>query len=90
MIQNLDDAHEMVDRAISTAIAVSKPVYISVSCNLSSLPHPSFKVPPVPYILTQGPEPAGRYVLWTPNPHYQHSLLVEAWIVLVCLKFIEF
>jgi pyruvate decarboxylase len=59
VIQNLDDAHEMVDRAISTAIAVSKPVYISVSCNLSSLPHPSFKMPPVPYILTQGPEPAG-------------------------------
>jgi hypothetical protein len=44
-------------------------------------------MPPVPYILTQGPEPAGRYVLWTPNPHRQHSLLVEAWIVLVCLKF---
>ncbi|KAG0626685.1 hypothetical protein M758_2G143800 [Ceratodon purpureus] len=53
VIQNLDDAHELVDRAICTAISKSKPVYLSVSCNLPSLPHPSFKASPIPYGITQ-------------------------------------
>lgn len=53
VIQNLDDAHELLDRAISTAICRSKPVYLSVSCNLPSLPHPSFKASPIPFIITQ-------------------------------------
>ncbi|RLN34426.1 Thiamine pyrophosphate enzyme, C-terminal TPP-binding [Panicum miliaceum] len=51
VVNNLDDAHEQVDRAISTALKESKPVYISVSCNLPGLPHPTFKRDPVPYYL---------------------------------------
>jgi hypothetical protein len=57
VIQSLDNAHELVDRAISAAIEHSKPVYISVSCNLPAIPHPSFRAIPLPYSLTQGPNP---------------------------------
>nr|PNR57482.1 hypothetical protein PHYPA_004476 [Physcomitrium patens] len=61
VIQSLDDAHELVDRAISTAIGQSKPVYVSVSCNLAAMPHPSFRSAPLPYSMTQGPDPRRLY-----------------------------
>ncbi|KAL6646914.1 hypothetical protein ACP70R_015608 [Stipagrostis hirtigluma subsp. patula] len=35
VVNNLDDAHEQIDTAIMTALRESKPVYISVSCNLA-------------------------------------------------------
>lgn len=50
-VQDLDTAHELIDKAISTALRESKPVYISVSCNLAGLPHPTFSREPVPYAL---------------------------------------
>nr|CAB3459057.1 unnamed protein product [Digitaria exilis] len=46
VVNNLDDAHEQIDRAISTALRESKPVYISVSCNLPGMPHPTFTAEP--------------------------------------------
>ncbi|GAB4833995.1 Pyruvate decarboxylase 3 [Ancistrocladus abbreviatus] len=49
VVNHLDDAHELVDTAISTALKESKPVYISVSCNLAALPHPTFSREPVPF-----------------------------------------
>ncbi|KAK9816456.1 hypothetical protein WJX72_000539 [[Myrmecia] bisecta] len=49
VINDLDDAHEKVDDAISTAMRLSKPVYISICCNLAGLPHPSFEPDPIPY-----------------------------------------
>ncbi|XP_062188134.1 pyruvate decarboxylase 2-like [Phragmites australis] len=52
VVNNLDDAHEQIDSAISTALKESKPVYISVSCNLPGLPHPTFSRDPVPYLLS--------------------------------------
>ncbi|URD73508.1 Pyruvate decarboxylase [Musa troglodytarum] len=51
VVNNLDDAHEMIDTAISTALKESKPVYISISCNLTGIPHPTFAIEPVPYFL---------------------------------------
>ncbi|KAL3694458.1 hypothetical protein R1sor_008109 [Riccia sorocarpa] len=51
VIKDLEDAHELIDSAISTAVAQSKPVYISVSCNLAGVPHPSFSRIPIPYAL---------------------------------------
>jgi pyruvate decarboxylase len=51
-VNNLEDAHELIDTAISTALKESKPVYISVSCNLSAIPHPTFSREPVPFSLT--------------------------------------
>ncbi|KAG7960896.1 hypothetical protein I3843_10G150300 [Carya illinoinensis] len=42
VVNNLEDAHEQIDTAISTALKESKPVYISISCNLAGIPHPSF------------------------------------------------
>ncbi|VAH41768.1 unnamed protein product [Triticum turgidum subsp. durum] len=51
VVNNLDDAHEQIDKAISTALKESKPVYISVSCNLPSVPHPTFSRDPAPYFL---------------------------------------
>ncbi|KAF8749376.1 hypothetical protein HU200_012715 [Digitaria exilis] len=55
VVNNLDDAHEQIDRAISTALRESKPVYISVSCNLPGMPHPTFTAEPVPYFLAPRP-----------------------------------
>ncbi|KAJ6299883.1 hypothetical protein OIU76_020810 [Salix suchowensis] len=52
VVNNLEDAHELIDTAISTALKESKPVYISVSCNLSAIPHPTFSREPVPFSLT--------------------------------------
>ncbi|EFJ12919.1 hypothetical protein SELMODRAFT_157772 [Selaginella moellendorffii] len=52
VIQHLEDAHELIDGAISTALRESKPVYISVCCNLAGLEHPTFSKEPVPYALS--------------------------------------
>ncbi|CAI9301029.1 unnamed protein product [Lactuca saligna] len=53
VISHLEDAHEQIDRAISTAIKESKPVYISVSCNLPGIPHSTFCEEPIPFSLFQ-------------------------------------
>ncbi|KAL3518042.1 hypothetical protein ACH5RR_020631 [Cinchona calisaya] len=52
VVNNLEDAHEQIDRAISTALKESKPVYISVSCNLPGIPHPTFSRDPIPFALS--------------------------------------
>ncbi|KAL5072916.1 hypothetical protein RYX36_011900 [Vicia faba] len=52
VVNNLEDAHEKIDTAISTALKESKPVYISISCNLAGIPHPSFSRQPVPFSLS--------------------------------------
>ncbi|MCO5547557.1 hypothetical protein L7F22_001007 [Adiantum nelumboides] len=49
---DLESAHELIDKAISTALRESKPVYINVSCNLAGLPHPTFSREPVPYAIS--------------------------------------
>ncbi|KAG6535588.1 hypothetical protein ZIOFF_000610 [Zingiber officinale] len=49
VVNNLEDAHELIDTAISTALEESKPVYISISCNLAAVPHPTFSRRPVPF-----------------------------------------
>lgn len=51
VVNNLDDAHELIDTAISTALKESKPCYISISCNLPGIPHPTFAREPVPFFL---------------------------------------
>lgn len=50
-MNNLEDAHELIDTAISTALKESKPVYISIGCNLPAIPHPTFARDPVPFFL---------------------------------------
>ncbi|MQM22603.1 hypothetical protein Taro_055657 [Colocasia esculenta] len=52
VVKNLEDAHELIDTAISTALKESKPVYISISCNLVAIPHPTFSREPVPFALS--------------------------------------
>ncbi|THU56912.1 hypothetical protein C4D60_Mb11t22210 [Musa balbisiana] len=52
VVNHLEDAHELIDTAISTALKESKPVYISISCNLSAIPHPTFSLEPVPFFLS--------------------------------------
>lgn len=49
VVNNLEDAHELIDTAISTALKESKPVYISIGCNLPGIPHPTFSREPVPF-----------------------------------------
>ncbi|KAF8397253.1 hypothetical protein HHK36_016163 [Tetracentron sinense] len=51
VVNNLEDAHELIDTAISTALKESKPVYISISCNLPAIPHPTFIQEPIPFSL---------------------------------------
>lgn len=50
-MNHLEDAHEEIDKAISTALKESKPVYISISCNLAAIPHHTFSRDPVPFSL---------------------------------------
>lgn len=50
-MNHLDDAHELIDTALSTALKESKPAYISISCNLPGIPHPTFAREPVPFFL---------------------------------------
>ncbi|KAL2492735.1 Pyruvate decarboxylase 4 [Abeliophyllum distichum] len=52
LVNNLDDAHEQIDTAISTALKESKPVYLSISCNLPGIPHPTFSREPIPFSLS--------------------------------------
>ncbi|KAM3231773.1 pyruvate decarboxylase 2-like [Capsicum chacoense] len=52
VVNNLEDAHEQIDRAIATALKESKPVYISISCNLPAIPHPTFSRDPIPFCLS--------------------------------------
>ena len=52
VVTNLEDAHEQIDTAIATALRESKPVYLSISCNLPGLPHPTFSRDPVPLFLS--------------------------------------
>ncbi|PSS34700.1 Pyruvate decarboxylase [Actinidia chinensis var. chinensis] len=52
VVNNLEDAHELIDTAISTALKECKPVYISISCNLPGLPHPTFCREPVPFVIS--------------------------------------
>nr|XP_023928798.1 pyruvate decarboxylase 2 [Quercus suber] len=52
VVNNLEDAHELIDTAISTSLKESKPVYISISCNLAGVPHPTFSREPVPFSLS--------------------------------------
>ncbi|KAL6146233.1 hypothetical protein ACLB2K_056916 [Fragaria x ananassa] len=52
VVNNLEDAHELIDTAISTALKESKPVYISIGCNLAGIPHPTFSREPVPFSLS--------------------------------------
>ena len=41
-IVHLEDAHSLLDEAVAAAMRNSKPVYISVCCNLAGEAHPSF------------------------------------------------
>ncbi|KAJ8761121.1 hypothetical protein K2173_000800 [Erythroxylum novogranatense] len=52
VLNNLEDAHEQIDTAISTALKESKPAYISISCNLPGIPYPTFGRDPVPFFLS--------------------------------------
>ncbi|XP_062016206.1 pyruvate decarboxylase 2-like isoform X1 [Rosa rugosa] len=52
VVNNLEDAHEQIDTAISTALKQSKPVYISISCNLPGISHPTFGREPIPFSLS--------------------------------------
>ncbi|GMI74358.1 hypothetical protein like AT5G01320 [Hibiscus trionum] len=52
VVNNLEDAHEQIDTAISTALKESRPVYISISCNLPGISHPTFIRDPVPFSLS--------------------------------------
>lgn len=61
-MNNLDDAHELIDTAISTALKESKPAYISIGCNLPGIPHPTFARDPVPFYLA---------------PKYEYSLIIS-------------
>ncbi|KAF4381071.1 hypothetical protein F8388_011993 [Cannabis sativa] len=51
VVNNLDNAQEQIDGAIAAALEHSKPVYISISCNLPGLSHPSFLRNPLPFSL---------------------------------------
>ncbi|TYK29658.1 pyruvate decarboxylase 1-like [Cucumis melo var. makuwa] len=47
VIDNLEDAQWQIDKAICKCLEESKPVYISICCNLVAIPHPSFSAKPL-------------------------------------------
>lgn len=51
-IVHLEDAYGQLDAAVAAAMRNSKPVYISICCNLAGSAHPSFAGDPVPFALT--------------------------------------
>ncbi|GMH27132.1 hypothetical protein Nepgr_028975 [Nepenthes gracilis] len=51
VVKDLEDAIELIDTAILKALQESKPAYISISCNLPAIPHPTFAREPVPFFL---------------------------------------
>lgn len=51
VIHSLDTAHELIDRALISAVRHSKPVYICICSNLASREHKSFCRPPIPISL---------------------------------------
>ncbi|KAL5740358.1 hypothetical protein ACOSQ2_029538 [Xanthoceras sorbifolium] len=48
VINSLEDAHHQIDAAIAACLKESKPVYISISCNLVAVPHFTFIQKPIP------------------------------------------
>ncbi|XP_027191883.1 pyruvate decarboxylase 1-like [Cicer arietinum] len=52
VINHLEDAREKIDTAIAISLRESKPVYISIACNLSTIAHPSFIHHSIPIYLT--------------------------------------
>lgn len=82
-MNNLDDAHELIDTAISTALKDSKPVYISIGCNLPGIPHPTFAREPVPFYL------APKYVLLC-SFIYVYFPFPESTIILLTILLEEF
>ncbi|KAJ0972334.1 hypothetical protein J5N97_020293 [Dioscorea zingiberensis] len=55
VVNNLEDAHELIDKAISMELKERKPVYVSISCNFPAIPHPTFSREPVPFFLAPKP-----------------------------------
>ncbi|KAK3433415.1 hypothetical protein EUGRSUZ_D01319 [Eucalyptus grandis] len=51
VVNNLDDAHNLIDTAISTALKESKPAYISISRNLLGIRHSTFPRDPISFSL---------------------------------------
>lgn len=49
VIPHLDDAHRLIDYAITQALFHKKPAYIEISCNIAGLVHPSFVDVPIPF-----------------------------------------
>ncbi|GKB45235.1 pyruvate decarboxylase 2 [Tanacetum coccineum] len=52
VVNSLENAHELIDTAIATALIESKPVYISIACNLPATLHPAFNRAPIPFFLS--------------------------------------
>ncbi|KDP31357.1 hypothetical protein JCGZ_11733 [Jatropha curcas] len=52
IINDLQYAQEQIDKANTKCLEESKPVYISISCNLATTPHPSFIPDPIPLIFS--------------------------------------
>ncbi|KAG8638973.1 hypothetical protein MANES_14G086300v8, partial [Manihot esculenta] len=64
IINDLEHAQEQIDRAITACLEESKPVYISICCNLVAIPHPTLVQDPIPLVFSSkmsnhmGPEVA--------------------------------
>ncbi|KAK9152966.1 hypothetical protein Sjap_000446 [Stephania japonica] len=52
VVRSLDGAQELVDNAILMALKESKPVYISICCNLPGITHATLAQEPTPYLIS--------------------------------------
>ncbi|KAK3212348.1 hypothetical protein Dsin_017054 [Dipteronia sinensis] len=74
VIYNLEDADHQIDTAISTCLKESKPVYISISCSLIAIPHPTFTQKSIPVFLSPNHALGERPNTRRPSPFYRHLL----------------
>ena len=51
-MNNLEDAHGLIETAIPTALIDNKPVYISIACNLPAMLHPAFNRAHITFFLS--------------------------------------
>nr|GEW54883.1 retrovirus-related Pol polyprotein from transposon TNT 1-94 [Tanacetum cinerariifolium] len=65
----MEDAHELIDTAIATALIESKPVYISIACNFPATIHQAFNRAPIPFFLSPNYVPQKSF-----NTKYSNEL----------------
>lgn len=78
VINHIEDAHALLDRAISSALRQRKPVYINIACNLAGEMHATFDTNPIPFAIY--PKVRSPLVLVSAREHLQ---IIKRWLIIM-------